>query len=137
MAVRSDPVRDISVMMYGQCAGPPPAPAPPDCHGTRGYPSPTGRRELKREGRSRIHEGPRQGNVTRFRSTDIVPGGSCDEGYACEVVSGHGRYNQGPGKCQISSRNVEQEKMLMREVEQLRVRTAQMEKTLRYWIHTT
>ena len=122
MAVSSDPVRDISVMMYGQFAGPPPAPVPPDCHGTRGYPSPTDRREWTSEGRSRIQEGPRQGNG---------PGVSCDEGYTCEGVSGHGRYNQGPGKC----RNVEREKRLMREVDELRVRTSQMEKTLRYWIY--
>ena len=123
-------------MMYGQFAGPPPAPAPPDCHGTRGYPSPTDR---SREGRSRRQEGPRQGNGKGFRSTVIGSGVSCDEGYTCEGVSCHGRHNQGPGQCQISlsSRNVEQEKMLMRDVEQLRVRTAQMEKTLRSWIHTT
>ena len=120
--------------MYGhQHAGPPPAPAPSDHHGRRRYPSPPDRREGTREGRSRTQE--RQGQVRRFRSSD--PGGSAHQGRVKAMISkqdatfAQGGFGQGSGRSKTSGRRMEAETLLVREVEELRARTLQMEKTMR------
>jgi hypothetical protein len=120
--------------MFGhQHALPPPAPAPPDHQVRRRYPSPSDRREGTREGRSRTHE--RQGQVRRFRSSD--PGGSAHQGSVMTMNSkqdgtfAQGGFGQGSGRSKTSNRKMEVQTLLVREVEELRARMLQMEKTMR------
>ena len=120
---------------------PHPSPGPlavaEDCPGPRRYSSSPGRRQSGREGRSRTSEGPKQGPVRRIRSYgpgDPSDGASVVERHwiqearivTCDAV------RQGVGRSMTTSRRVEGENMMVRELEELRARTAQMEKTLRF-----
>merc|ERR1711892_842448 len=49
----------------------------------------------------------------------------------------YGGFRQVAGRSLTSSRRVEGETMMVREMEELRARTAQMEKTLRWWSDCT
>jgi len=115
--------------------GKPPEPGPPDYPGARRSSFSSDRRPGTREGRSRTADGPKQGPVRRIQSSG--PGSSDGP----SVVERHqnlekgmltcGGFRQGAGRSMTSSRRGEGDSMLVKEVEELRARTAQMEKTLR------
>ena len=116
--------------MYNhQYGGPPPASAPSDYHSRRRYPSPPDRREGTREGRSRTQE--RTGHERRFRSSD--PTGSTRQGRVIETNGKQSEIRTGRAFDEASggSRRKEAEALLIREVEELKGRAVQMEKTMR------
>ena len=108
---------------------PPPAPAPSDYHSKRRHPSPPDRREGTREGRSRTQD--RTGQRRRFRSSDPI--GSTSQGMITETngkqneILTRRAFNEASG----GSRRKEAEVLLIREVEELKGRAVQMEKTMR------
>ena len=112
-----------------QYGGPPPAPAPPDYHSRRRHPSPPDRREGTREGRSRTQE--RTGQERRFRSSDPI--GSTRQGRIIETNGNQSEiltrrtFDEAAG----GRRRKEAEALLVREVEELKGRAVQMEKTMR------
>ena len=118
--------------------GPPPPPAPADYPGARRS-SFSHRIQSGREGRdarSRTVEGSRQGPVRRIRSSGpvgLADGASVVERHRIQeagmVTCGGSR--QGIGRSKTASRRIEGENMMVKELEELRARTAQMEKTLR------
>ena len=105
-----------------------PLPAPVDPPGVRRI----DRIESPRAARSRTSLGPRQGPVRRIQSSGPV--GPLVErnrmlipGMGTSVV-----VRQGVGRSMTTTRKVEGESLMARELEELRARTEQMEKTLRY-----
>ena len=108
-----------------------------NCPGPRRYSSSPGRRQNGREGRSRTSEGPKQRPVRRIRSYgpgDPSDGASVVERHRIQearMVTCEG-VRQGVVRSMTTSRRVEGENMMVRELEELRARTAQMEKTLRF-----
>ena len=117
--------------MYNhQYGGPPPAPAPPDNHSRRRHPSPPDRREGTREGRSRTQD--RTGHERRFRSSDPIS--STRQG---RIMETNGKQSEKLTKRAFDeasggSRRKEAEALLIREVEELKGRAVQMEKTMRF-----
>ena len=108
-----------------------PLPAPVDPPGVRRA-SFSDRIESPRAARSRTSLGPRQGPVRRIQSSGPV--GPLVErnrmlipGMGTSVV-----VRQGVGRSMTTTRKVEGESLMARELEELRARTEQMEKTLRY-----
>ena len=103
-------------MYHHQHQGPP---DPPPYQGRRRYPSPPDRWEEERQGRSRTQE--RKGQGRRFRSSDPV--GSRNERH-------NGTFHQGDiGEGAGERRRKEAE--IVQELEELRGRAGQMEKTMR------
>ena len=103
-------------------APPPPAPAPD-------YP---GAPRPERRGRSRTAERPRQGPVRRIRSTD--PAGAQDIG---ETHRSQERRMLTCGGYRPRRHQEATDSSLVREMEELRARTGQMEKTLKWWSDCT
>ena len=103
--------------------------AAPDCKPRRRHPSPQDRRDGSREGRSRSVQGERQGQGRRFRSSD--PGGTELHMSKAPYASNKDGLSQVTGRSRTPGRRVEEENLLMREVEQLRGRTQQMERHMR------
>ena len=116
--------------------GPPPPPAPADYPGARRTSS-SDRRQGGREGRRRTSEGARQGPVRRIRSSGpvgpTVEGAPPVERKRIQLtgIGTTGGLRHGVGRSMTNTRRVEGESMMVRELEELRIRTAQMEKTLR------
>ena len=118
--------------------GPPPPPAPADYPGARRS-SFSDRRQSEREGRdarSRTVEGSKQGPVRRIRSSGpvgLADGTSVVERHRVQeagmVTCGGSRQGIGSRRSMTASRRVEGGNMLVRELEEMRERTAQMEKT--------
>ena len=123
--------------------GTPPPPAPADYPGARRS-SFSDRRQSGREtrdARRRTVEGSRQGPVRRIRSSGpvgLADGSSVVERHRVQeagmVTCGGSR--QGIGRNLTATRRMEGENMMVRELEELRARTTQMEKTLRYYNNT-
>ena len=117
--------------MYNhEYGGPPPAPAPPDYHSRRRYPSPPDRREGTREGRSRAQQ--RTGQERRFRSSDPIV--STRQGRITESNGKHWEIHPRRAFDDASggTRRKEAETLLVKEVEELKGRAVQMEKTMRF-----
>ena len=103
------------------------------CPGPRRYSSSPGRRQNGREGRSRSSEGPKQRPVRRIRS--YGPGDPSD---GASVVERHRIQEarmvtcEGVVRSMTTSRRVEGENMMVRELKELRARTARIGKTVRF-----
>ena len=114
----------------------PPPPAPADYPGARRGSSSPDRRQMGREGRSRNVEMPRQGPVRRFRSTGPVDPNDEKQAIERQRIQDSGRatcggFRHGFGRSMTTARRSQEESLLVRELEELRARSAQMEKTLR------
>lgn len=105
-------------------APPPPAPAPD-------YP---GAPRPERRGRSRTAERPRQGPVRRIRSTDPAGAQAQDIG---ETHRSQERRMLTCGGYRPRRHQEATDSSLVREMEELRARTGQMEKTLKWWSDCT
>merc|ERR1719510_844756 len=119
-------------MMTGG-APPPPAPAPD-------YPGASGPRRSstspERRGRSRTAERPRQGPVRRIRSTG--PGGAQQGQDIDGVMELHRSQERRMLTCGgYRARRQQESSSQVREMEELRARTQQMEKTLKWWSDCT
>ena len=127
-------------MLPHDTPGPPPPPAPADYPGARRTSS-SDRIQTGREARSRTSGCPRTGPVRRIRSSG--PGGHTLDGVPAPErnrlggMGTGGGLRQGAGRSMTTTRKVEGESMMLRELEELRARTAQMEKTLRWWSDCT
>ena len=111
-------------------APPPPAPAPD-------YPGAPG---PERRGRSRTAERPRQGPVRRIRSSG--PAGAQQDSDSRATVEMHRSQERrmftcGGYRARRPQDVVASDPNMMREMEELRARTGQMEKTLKWWSDCT
>lgn len=117
--------------------GPPPPPAPVDYPGARRTSSSPDRRQGEREGRSRTAEGPRHGAVRRIRSTGPLGPSERAPRLPDGGMATCGGFRPAIGRSMTTARRIDVDSSAVRELEEMRARTAQMEKTLRWWSDCT
>ena len=134
-------------MLPGGSGGAPPPPAPaPDYPGAGGVAPARRSMSPERRGRSRTAERPRQGVVRRIRSQGpAAPAAPGHHDNVDNVMERHRAQERKMYTCGAGYRGQQwrqqdhghRESALVREMEELRARTQQMEKTLKWWSDCT